>query len=201
MTISVVEGAVLALNLTFTTSESMLYNTTIAAIYLVCVSVVWILLSKNNEVWSIRNTSFINILSRANDSPRFLSYYYLGITITAVIAGVVMSLLRNSGVVALALIMVGCIAAMLAVGLCNVYKDRLDKIRAICNCIVTVLLMVVALMGDRLFGSLGLGMAIAVVSVTLLVVVALFNLTIVIVTIHQNNKISDQIKSRQNQEI
>lgn len=65
---------------------------------------------------------------------------------------------------------------------------------------VSALLMVLGLMGDRLYGSLGLGTGIAAVNVTVLAVAALLNLTVLIVVAHQSNKISDRMKTRHNQE-
>lgn len=114
-------GGPLALNLTFTNSASMTYNAGMAVIYLVCVTVAWILICRNSETWSIGSTSFISILNRTHNWASLLNYYYLAVTIAAVMAGMAMSFLRKSGVVALAIIMVGCILVMLFVGFCNVY--------------------------------------------------------------------------------
>lgn len=193
-------GAALAINISFTTSTSLPFNAALGVLYLACVTVIWILLCKNREAYAFNSTSFVDTLNQMQNCSALFKHYYLMMNIVAVIAGLLMSLLRNVGLVVLGILMASCITTIVVIVVCNIYKEGMDKFRAISNCVITAFLLGLAIIGDKLYESLGLGVPIAAANVTLLFVAAILNMLILIVVTIQNHKNIDKIKVRYTQE-
>jgi Na+-transporting methylmalonyl-CoA/oxaloacetate decarboxylase gamma subunit len=94
------------------------------------------------------------------------------------VAGPVMSLLRESPHVPLSLIIAFSIGVLVLVWTVGVYKDRLHRIRAGGNCIVLVLLMTGAILSNKFYEKLGVGVVLAALTVIMLSVTLIGNVVV-----------------------
>lgn len=90
-------------------------------------------------------------------------------------AALLMSLVRNVGIAAYAMIIFGCICAMIFHIRYKIFFEILDSRRCIVNNAALIVLMLISLFSSILGSQLGVGLSIVIVTFCILLLLLVFN--------------------------
>jgi hypothetical protein len=171
----------------FTNSFNLLNNIIEAAIMLIVLIIFWILYYSNRQSYSFKSISYLRIVinpAKTSFAPivKFIIQNYYIIVYALWMGGaLVMSVARNVGIAAYAMIIVGCICAIIFHIRFKIYFEMLDSRRCIVNNATLIVLMLISLFSSMLANQLGTGQSIVTAVFCILFLLLAFNCIIFMV--------------------